>query len=63
MNKEQCVCQLNSLANLANNAAVAAASNQWAKVTDILQGQMTPLLQQVAHDTWLKHHQSGVGKV
>ena len=64
MNKDHklCVCQINTLAHLCNQAAVAAASNRWEQVTDLLQGQVTPLLQQVAHEAWLKHHKSGVGK-
>lgn len=57
-----CVCQLNNLAALCNRAAVEAAKGNWARVTDLLQGEVTPMLQTVAHDAWLKHRQSGSGK-
>ena len=63
MTKEHrlCVCQLHQLSHLCHMAANAADSQDWDKVVDILQGQVTPLTQSVAHDAWVLSRNSGTG--
>ena len=56
------VCQWNNLVNLCHLASVEASKGNFAAITYLAQSRITPLLQTAAHDAWLKHHQSGVGK-
>lgn len=64
MKKEHmmCVCQLHQLVQLCNTAATAASSRDWDKVVDVLQGQVVPLTQSVAHDAWVMSRNSGTGE-
>ena len=54
--------QLNNLANLCHQAAMAAEKEQWLVATDILQGRVVPAVQSVTHEVWLHYHKSGTGE-
>ena len=54
--------ELNNLANLCHQAAMAAEKGQWMIATDILQGRVVPAIQSVTHDVWLHYHKSGTGE-
>ena len=60
MTNEQLSTQLGILASMCYEAQLACVRDNFKNATEILQGQVTPLLQIVAHETWLRHHKSGL---
>lgn len=53
------VVHLEQITHLSNKACVRVMQGNFEAATDILQGQLTPLLQQVSQEVWLRHHRSG----